>query len=70
MATAETLKFDIQGMHCDACVRRVTNALSKVPGVAVGQVAVGSATLTYDPAQTTPSAIAETVREIGFEVAA
>jgi copper chaperone CopZ len=39
-----TLKID--GMHCGACVRRVTQALSSVEGVAVNEVSVGSAQFT------------------------
>lgn len=38
-----TLKID--GMHCGACVRRVTMTLEKTPGVSVGAVAIGSATI-------------------------
>ena len=38
-----TLKID--GMHCGACVRRVTLTLEKTPGVKVGTVAIGSATI-------------------------
>jgi hypothetical protein len=29
----DTLELSIEGMHCGACVRRVTNALQTVPGV-------------------------------------
>jgi copper chaperone CopZ len=45
-----TLKID--GMHCGSCVRRVTQALSAVEGVAVNEVSVGAARLasTLDPA--------------------
>ena len=32
-------------MHCGACVRRVTLTLEKTPGVKVGTVAIGSATI-------------------------
>jgi copper chaperone CopZ len=39
-----TLKID--GMHCGSCVRRVTQALSSVEGVAVKEVSVGSAQFT------------------------
>jgi len=31
-------KLSIEGMHCDACVRRVTNALNGVEGVRVESV--------------------------------
>ena len=45
-----TLKID--GMHCGSCVRRVSQALASVPGVAVNEVSVGKAKLTSseDPA--------------------
>lgn len=33
----------IENMHCDACVRRVSQTLGKVNGVKVGEVRVGAA---------------------------
>ena len=39
-----TLRID--GMHCGSCVRRVSQALAAVPGVAVNEVRVGAARLT------------------------
>jgi copper chaperone CopZ len=33
-------------MHCGSCVRRVTQALAAVEGVAVNEVSVGAARLT------------------------
>ena len=35
----------IDGMHCGACVRRVTQALAAVEGIAVDEVRVGAARL-------------------------
>ena len=46
------VRLTIDGMHCDACVRRVTVALQSVPGVRVNRVAVGSADVEYNPLQT------------------
>jgi copper chaperone CopZ len=45
-------KLSIEGMHCGACVRRVTQALASVEGVKVEEVRVGAARLssTLDPA--------------------
>jgi copper chaperone CopZ len=45
-----TLKID--GMHCGACVRRVTQALAAVERVTVNEVSIGAARLasTFDPA--------------------
>jgi len=33
----------IENMHCDGCVRRVSQALAQVNGVHVGEVRVGAA---------------------------
>jgi len=62
------LKLNITGMHCGACVRRVTAALEKVPGVQVKAVELGSAQLEYDPAVAAPEAIRAAVEKIGFGV--
>jgi len=39
-----TLK--IEGMHCDSCIRRVSQALAAVPGLVVSDVGIGAAKLT------------------------
>lgn len=44
----ERVHFLIEGMHCDACVRRVKKALEKVPGLTVQGVSVGSADVVGD----------------------
>ena len=62
----DTLKLSIEGMHCGACVRRVTTALQAVPGVQVGAVEVGSAKLAFDPKEATAQEIAAAVNGIGF----
>jgi copper chaperone CopZ len=45
-------RLKIDGMHCGSCVRRVTQALSSVEGVAVDEVRIGEAKLsaTVEPA--------------------
>lgn len=63
----EKIGLSIEGMHCDACVRRVTNALAGVEGVRVDSVEVGSARVDFDPAAVTPERITEAVGKIGFE---
>jgi copper chaperone CopZ len=59
-----TLKID--GMHCGSCVRRVTQALSAVEGVAVNEVSIGAARLTstLDPAPVDQAVAA--LGKIGF----
>ncbi len=44
--------LNIEGMHCGACVKRVSQALERVPGAEVVEVRVGAARVkTDDPAQ-------------------
>ena len=44
-------KLQIDGMHCGACVRRVTQALASVEGVKVNEVSVGAAQFTASQGQ-------------------
>ncbi len=63
----ENMKLEIEGMHCGACVRRVTNALAEVNGVRVDSVEIGSAKVSFDPAAIVPEQIAAAVERIGFK---
>jgi copper chaperone CopZ len=64
------LDLAITGMHCGACIRRVTAALEKVPGVQIRAVDVGSACVEYDPSQANAAIITAAVEKIGFSAAA
>ena len=59
-----TLKID--GMHCGACVRRVTQALTAVEGVVVNEVSVGSARLSTDLAPAPVDLAVAALAKIGF----
>ncbi|NUO63669.1 MAG: heavy-metal-associated domain-containing protein [Gemmatimonadaceae bacterium] len=59
-----TLKID--GMTCGHCVAWVKKALEGLDGVAVENVAVGSATVEYDPAVASPDRIARAVSDAGY----
>lgn len=60
--------LQIQGMHCGACVRRVTSALEKVGGgVKIDSVEVGSARVAIDPQLVRPEQLVEAVNRIGFQ---
>jgi len=61
------LKLSIEGMHCAACVRRVTTALHSVDGLQLNAVQIGSADITFDPAQVSIEAIFSAVNGIGFQ---
>ena len=53
-------------MSCGGCVRSVRDVLSRVPGVQVDSVTVGSATVTFDPAVTTHEALRAAITRAGF----
>lgn len=66
MAQTETAALEIQGMHCAACVNRVSKALSRLEGVEVRSVEVGSAQIEYDPKRVAPEQLTDAVSRIGF----
>lgn len=62
------MKLTIEGMHCQACVRRVQKALEKVEGAQVESVEVGSAVVGVQPQQ--EQQVLEAVRKAGYQVQA
>ncbi|MDW8253192.1 MAG: heavy metal translocating P-type ATPase [Chloroflexota bacterium] len=69
--TAE-ITLPITGMTCAACVRRVEKALRQVAGVSAATVnlATERATVRFDPARVTRSALVAAVEQAGYGVAA
>ena len=65
----DRIKLKIDGMSCGHCVSAVDKALKGVDGVQVEQVAVGSATVSYDPATTSTEKITKAIEEEGYIVA-
>jgi copper chaperone len=63
-----TMKID--GMSCGHCVAQVRKALEALEGVEVQQVAVGAATVAFDPAATSEARIAQAVESRGYQVTA
>ena len=63
----QQLTTSISGMSCGGCVSNVRKALESLPGVHVDAASVGSATVSYDEARTTPAAIAQAIRDAGYE---
>lgn len=59
-----TLKID--GMSCGHCVARVEKALSKLEGVIVGRVEIGSAEIDYEPARISFQRIREAIDDAGY----
>ena len=48
MAAMKKIEMTIDGMHCEACVAKIRDALDTVDGVQNSDVQVGSATVTFD----------------------
>jgi copper chaperone len=65
--THTTLKID--GMSCGHCVASVKRALASLDGVTVENVAVGSATVAYDPAIASPAKIVDVISDAGYTAA-
>ncbi len=66
MPDYENQSVQIEGMHCDACVRRVTAALAGIPGVRVHHVEVGRADVLAKPS--THHALKTAIEQTGFTV--
>jgi len=62
------LEMKIDGMSCGHCVGAVRKALQSLPGVEIGDVAIGSAQVSYDESRTSPEAITRAVEEEGYPV--
>jgi len=67
MKSMGNIQLAIEGMHCGACVRRVTLALTGIEGVRVDSVEVGSARVGIDPAVVAPEQVTAAVERIGFK---
>lgn len=52
------ITLNIDGMHCGACVRRVTQALERIPGAEVLEVRIGAARVKTVDATQAVSALA------------
>ena len=60
------LSLELDGMGCGGCIKNVRKTLEALPGVAIETVAVGSAMLAYDPAQSSQEIITEALAKAGY----
>jgi copper chaperone len=58
------MKLAIEGMHCDACVRRVEKALARVEGAQVEKVEIGGAVVGIDSSR--EQAALDAIRKAGY----
>ncbi|HYX26616.1 MAG TPA: heavy-metal-associated domain-containing protein [Thermoanaerobaculia bacterium] len=62
----QPLTLQIDGMSCGHCVARVEKALSRLDGVHVRRVDLGSAEIDYDPARTPFAQIRQAIDDAGY----
>ena len=69
MSTAQKETIAISGMSCEHCVQAVREALSRLDGVAVDNVEIGAATVSYGDAVSREDVIAA-IEDAGYSPAA
>ncbi len=64
----ESAKLYVIGMHCNGCVRTVTNALKRLAGVKEADVSLpeNSATIQFDEKETSIEELNNAVRDAGY----
>jgi P-type Cu+ transporter len=64
----DTATIPVSGMTCAACSARVQRTLERVPGVSAANVNLitGSATVDFNPGDTTPEHLVEAIRATGY----
>lgn len=64
----KTTEYQIEGMACQACARRLQNKLTEAPGVDRASVSFAEkrATVTYDDEKISPRGIEDVVARTGF----
>ncbi len=60
--------LSISGMTCGHCVMSVKKELSKVEGLTINSVKIGSAEVTVDESKVTDQKLQEAVAEAGYSV--
>ena len=59
-------RISIQGMSCHHCVMAVKKELSKIEGLVVKDVQIGSADVDYDETRVTGAQIRSAIEEAGY----
>jgi copper chaperone len=66
---SESMTVGVKGMTCGGCVASVTRVLKALPGVESAEVKLqpGEATVRYDAAKVTPTAILAAIEDAGYD---
>jgi copper chaperone len=65
-----TKQLEIAGMTCGHCLRMVQQAINGLEGVKLDDLRIGKATVTFDEASVSLEAVADAVRDAGYDVVA
>ena len=65
-------EFAVEGMHCGGCIKSVTGAIARLPGVSKVEVSLEkkAATVEYDDTTVKADAIVAAIEAAGFEATA
>lgn len=66
--TTQTL--EIGGMTCGHCLRMVQQALTDIEGLTLDELRIGKAVVTFDESKVSADAVAEALRDAGYDVLA
>jgi copper chaperone len=66
----EIIEFKISGMDCGHCVTAIESAVGGLPGVETVKVSLdtNSATVEFDPGQSSKETVFEAVEDTGYDV--
>ena len=64
----KTITLNIEGMHCDGCVKSVTRVLTELDGVQSADVQLeGKANITFDENRVNVAQLIEVIEDAGFD---
>ncbi len=66
-SASQQVNLSIGGMSCGHCVAAVRDALEQLPGVAVQQVAIGTASVALDPTSVSAATVVSAIQEAGYD---
>jgi copper chaperone CopZ len=64
----KTQELNIEGMTCGHCVMHVKKELSKVAGLIVEDVQIGTARVKFDETQVTSEHLSHAITEAGYKL--
>ena len=69
-ARSDVAQYAVPEMDCPSCAGKVENSVRKLDGITAvdPQITTGTLTVSHDPEETTPDAIADRIERAGYTV--